>query len=93
MLISIILWVIFGAVVGFLADLLDSSVSLSWPERIVVGVVGAVVGGTIAHLLTTGSLDITSAASFDIVSLIVSVVGALISIFAWKKIKGSSASV
>lgn len=89
MLISIILWVIFGAVVGFVADLIDSSVSLSWPERIVVGVVGAVVGGTIAHLLTTGSLDITSAASFDIISLIVSVVGALIAIFVWKKVKGS----
>lgn len=93
MLVSIILWVIFGAIVGFIADMLDSSVSLSWPERIVVGVVGAVVGGTIAHLLTTGSLDLSSAASFDIVSLIVSVIGALVSIFVWKRVRGSSASV
>ncbi len=90
MLMSIILWVIFGAIVGFIADMLDSSVALSWPERIVVGVVGAVVGGTIAHLLTTGSLDLASAASFDIVSLIVSVIGALISIFVWKRVRRST---
>lgn len=89
MLISIILWIIFGAIVGFIADLIDSSVKLSWLERIVIGIIGAVVGGTIAHLLTTGSLDITSAASFDIISLIVSVVGALIAIFVWKRVRGS----
>ncbi len=88
-MISIIVWIVFGAVVGFIADALDSSVALSWPERIVVGVVGAVVGGTLAHLLTTGSLDLASAASFDLVSIIISVVGALISIFVWKRVRGS----
>ena len=93
MLLSIILWVIFGAVVGFIADALDSSVNLSWAERIVVGVVGAVVGGTIAHLITTGNLDLVSAASFDIVSMVVSVVGALISIFTWKKIKKNNLAI
>lgn len=93
MLVSILLWVIFGAVVGFIADAIDSSVSLSWPEKIVVGIVGAVVGGTIAHLITTGSFDVTSAASFDLLSIVVSVVGALISIFVWKKVRGTNAAV
>jgi uncharacterized membrane protein YeaQ/YmgE (transglycosylase-associated protein family) len=49
-MVDIILWVIFGAIVGFIADYLDKSVTLSWVERIVVGVVGAVIGGTIANL-------------------------------------------
>lgn len=93
MIVSIVLWVIFGAIVGFIADALIKSVALSWTERVVVGIVGAVVGGTLAHLLTTGSFDLASAASFDIVSIIVSVIGASIAIFAWKAIRGSNNSI
>jgi len=92
MIVNILFFVVFGAIVGFIADFIDSSVSLSWPEKIAVGIIGAVVGGTITHVLTTGNLSLTSAASFDIVSIIVSVVGALISIFVWQKIKGKSAN-
>ena len=82
---NIILWIIFGAIVGYLADYIDKSVSLTWIERIVVGVVGAVIGGTLANLLTTGTLDITTAAGFNIVSIIISVIGALIALFIWKR--------
>jgi uncharacterized membrane protein YeaQ/YmgE (transglycosylase-associated protein family) len=82
---NIILWIIFGAIVGFLADYIDKSVTLTWIERTVVGIVGAVIGGTLANLLTTGSLDITAAAGFNIVSIIISVIGALIALFIWKR--------
>ena len=82
---GIILWIIFGAIVGFIADYIDSSVHLSWVERIVVGVVGAVVGGTVVSILTTGRLDFTTAGGFDLVSLIVAIMGALLSLFVWKK--------
>lgn len=87
---SILLWIVFGALVGFVADYIDSSVHLSWLERVVAGVVGAVVGGTLASLLTTGSLDITAAAGFDLISIVVAVVGSLIAIFAWKRVRPSS---
>lgn len=87
---SILLWIVFGALVGFIADYIDNSVQLSWLERIVVGVAGALVGGTIASLLTTGNLDITAAAGFDLISIVVAVIGSLIAIFAWKKLKPSS---
>ncbi len=86
---SILLWIIFGAIVGFIADYIDSSVHLSWVERIVVGIVGAMVGGTLATLITTGTLDFNAASGFDIMSIIIAVVGALIAIFAWKKFKPS----
>jgi uncharacterized membrane protein YeaQ/YmgE (transglycosylase-associated protein family) len=82
---NIILWIIFGAIVGFLADYIDKSVTLTWIERTVVGIVGAVIGGTLANLLTTGSLDITAAAGFNIVSIVISVIGALIALFIWKR--------
>ena len=87
---SILLWVVFGAIVGFIADYIDSSVHLSWLERIVVGIAGAVVGGTVASLLTTGNLDITAAAGFDLISIVVAVIGSLIAIFAWKRVRPSS---
>ena len=83
---NIILWIIFGAIVGFLADYIDKSVTLTWIERLVVGIVGAVIGGTLANLLTTGSLDITAAAGFNIVSIVISVIGALIALFIWKRL-------
>ncbi len=84
---SIILWIVFGAIAGFIADFLDRSVSLSWIERIVVGIVGAFVGGIIATLLTTGELSLTASADFNIISLIIAVLGALLALFAWKKLK------
>ena len=83
---SIILWIIFGAIVGFIADYIDNSVTLSWVERIVVGVVGALIGGTLASLLSGGGLNLSFAAGFDLVSIILSVIGALIAVFVWKRV-------
>lgn len=83
---GIIMWIVFGAIVGFIADYIDRSVSLSWIERIVVGIVGAVVGGTLASLLTTGTINLDSAAGFDIMSILLSVIGALIALFVWKRV-------
>ena len=88
---NILLWIVFGALVGFIADYIDKSVHLSWIERIIVGMVGAVVGGTLATLVTTGNLDVTAAVGFDIMSIILAVVGALIAIFVWKRFRPSSA--
>jgi uncharacterized membrane protein YeaQ/YmgE (transglycosylase-associated protein family) len=84
---TLLFWILFGAIAGFLADLIDRSVALTWVERILVGVVGAVIGGTLYHLLTTGDLDITASAGFDLVSIIVAVVGGLIALFAYKRFR------
>ncbi len=84
-MISIILWIIFGAVIGFIADFIDKSVTLSWIERVVVGIVGAVIGGTAAQILTTGTISLAVAGGFDLVSIVLSVIGALVAIFIWKR--------
>lgn len=87
---GILVWIVFGALVGLIADYIDKSVQLSWIERIVVGIVGALVGGTLVTLITTGRLDLTAGSGFDVMSIIVAVVGALIAVFAWKKLRPSS---
>lgn len=86
-MLNIILWIVFGALAGFIADLFDKSVVLSWPERIIVGIVGAFVGGFIVTLITTGSLDITGSNDFNIISILVAVLGALVALFAYKRLR------
>lgn len=88
-MVNIILWIVFGALAGFLADLFDKSVVLSWPERIIVGIVGAFVGGFIVNLLTTGTLDITGSNDFNIISILVAVLGGLIALFVYKRTRRS----
>jgi uncharacterized membrane protein YeaQ/YmgE (transglycosylase-associated protein family) len=83
---SIILFIIFGALVGFIADYFDRSVHLTWLERTIVGIVGAVVGGTLYNTLTTGTVAISTADGFNIVSIVVAVLGALVTLFVWKRI-------
>lgn len=84
---NIILWVVFGALAGFLADYFDKAVILSWPERIVVGIVGAFIGGFVVNLLTTGTLDITGSNDFNILSIIVAVLGGFVALFVYKRTK------
>ena len=84
---NIIWWIIFGAIAGFLADLLDKSVVLSWPERIIVGIVGAFVGGFLANLITTGSLALTGSNDFNIISMVIAVLGGLVALFIYKRMR------
>jgi len=84
---NILLWIVFGALAGFIADAIDKSVHLSWPERIGVGIVGAFLGGLVANLLTTGTLAITATNDFNIISIVVAVIGALLALFLYKRMR------
>lgn len=83
---GILLFILFGALVGFIADYFDRSIHMSWLERTIVGIVGAVVGGTLYNVLTTGTLALTPASGFDIVSVVLAVLGALVTLFVWKRV-------
>lgn len=80
MLFDILFWVIFGLIVGFIANLIDPS-----PQRggmlgnILLGVAGAVLAGWI-----TQALNLPAVAGFNLYSLAASVVGALIVLFIYK---------
>lgn len=81
---GIILWIIFGALVGWVASLIMKTDSRQGPLlNIIVGIVGAVIGGWIMSLLgesgTTG---------FNIYSFLVALLGAVVLIFAVKAVRG-----
>jgi uncharacterized membrane protein YeaQ/YmgE (transglycosylase-associated protein family) len=72
---DIVLWIIFGAIAGWLADLIMKS-DHGVIEDIILGIVGALIGGFIMN--TVGQPGVTG---FNIYSLVVSVIGAVVLIF------------
>jgi len=81
---GIILWIIFGALVGWVASLIMKTDAQQGPLlNIIVGIVGALIGGWIMSLLgesgTTG---------FNIYSFLVALLGAVVLIFAVKAVRG-----
>lgn len=72
---NIIIWIIFGALAGWIADIIMGS-DHSLIENIVLGIIGALVGGFI--MSTFGQPGITG---FNIYSLIVAIVGSTVLIF------------
>ncbi len=74
MIVSIIVWIIFGAVVGWIASLLVGTDQEQGPLlNIVVGIIGAVIGAFISSLLTGAQ-----ATGINIMSFIWAIIGACI---------------
>lgn len=83
---GIILWIIFGALVGWVASLLMKTDAQQGPMlNIIVGIVGAVLGGWIMSFF--GQTGVTG---FNLTSFIVALVGAIVLIFIVKAVRGSS---
>jgi uncharacterized membrane protein YeaQ/YmgE (transglycosylase-associated protein family) len=72
---GIFLWIILGAVAGWIADIIMHS-GHGLLEDIILGVVGAFVGGFVMNLL--GQTGFTG---FNLYGLIVAVIGAIVLIF------------
>jgi uncharacterized membrane protein YeaQ/YmgE (transglycosylase-associated protein family) len=68
-------WIVLGAVAGWLASLINkTNQSQGWIGNIVLGIVGALVGGFLWNLIA----DEDNVIGFSIGSLIIAVIGALI---------------
>jgi uncharacterized membrane protein YeaQ/YmgE (transglycosylase-associated protein family) len=80
---NLLAWIILGLIAGAIAKAI-------YPGRqgggilgtMLLGIIGALVGGTIVTLLETGRLQLT-AATLSIPGLIVAIIGAIIAIFLW----------
>jgi uncharacterized membrane protein YeaQ/YmgE (transglycosylase-associated protein family) len=86
---AIILFVVFGLVVGFLARaLMPGSQNMGWLMTAVLGVVGSFVGGFLVSLITD-----TRVLDFNTAGLIGSVVGALLVLMIGSRAGGRHASI
>ncbi|MGH7998221.1 MAG: GlsB/YeaQ/YmgE family stress response membrane protein [Brasilonema sp.] len=78
---NLIAWVVLGLLAGAIAKAIyPGSQGGGILATLVLGIVGAFVGGTLVNVLQTGSLTLTSA-SLTIPGLFVAVLGAIIAIF------------
>ncbi|MBW4522749.1 MAG: GlsB/YeaQ/YmgE family stress response membrane protein [Scytolyngbya sp. HA4215-MV1] len=80
---NIIAWLVLGLLAGAIAKAIypgDQGGGIL--ATIILGIVGAFIGGSLYTLLSTGSLALTST-GLSIPGLIVAVIGAMIAIFLW----------
>ena len=71
---GILLWILFGAIAGWIASMLTgNNARMGLIANIVVGLIGAVIGGWVASLLGIGTLLV-----FDFRSLLIAIGGAVI---------------
>ncbi|MBI4346992.1 MAG: GlsB/YeaQ/YmgE family stress response membrane protein [Elusimicrobia bacterium] len=83
-----IAFLILGLVAGFIARwLMPGPDPMGWLGTMLLGIVGSLVGGTLAALLFGGTLDINAS------GLLGSIIGALIVLWAWRQWGGRRATV
>lgn len=83
---NIIAWIVLGLIAGALAKVIYPGYQGGGIlSTILLGIVGAFLGGTLVTLLQTGTLQIT-ATTFSIPGIFVAVIGALIAIWLWHMI-------
>jgi len=75
---GILSWIIFGALAGWVASMIaGTNREMGWLENIIVGIVGAFIGGFLFSLITQQSSYMT----FSFGSFVVAVIGAIILLF------------
>ncbi|HLP43906.1 MAG TPA: GlsB/YeaQ/YmgE family stress response membrane protein [Candidatus Nanoarchaeia archaeon] len=80
---GIILWIIFGGIVGWFASLImGTDAQQGIVLNVIVGIVGAVIGGWVMSLVGAGAVS-----GFNIPSFLVALLGAVILIGIVKIIK------
>lgn len=82
---NIIGWAVLGLVAGAIAKLIyPGTQGGGIISTMILGIVGAFVGGTLYTLITTGKFAITTAAAGTLIpSLIFAVLGSMVAIFLW----------
>jgi len=77
---GLITWLIFGAIAGWLASLINkTNAAQGWIGNIVLGIVGAIVGGFVYRLIVGDGFTLR----FNVGSLLVAILGALLVSYLW----------
>lgn len=89
MLMDIIAWIIIGGLAGWVASLIMKTDSqMGVPANIIVGIIGALIGGFVMRMLSGESPD-----AFSISGFIMAVLGAVILLGILKLMSGSRKNV
>ena len=72
-MINWLLWLILGAIAGFLARVILGRSAAAWWQDVIIGALGAVIGGYIAVALGLGAVT-----GLNLYSLLVAVFGAIV---------------
>ncbi len=81
---GILSWILFGLIAGLLAKwIMPGKDPGGFIVTILIGIAGAVVGGFISTALGFGDIS-----GFDLRSMLIAIGGALVLLFAYRKIKG-----
>jgi uncharacterized membrane protein YeaQ/YmgE (transglycosylase-associated protein family) len=85
---NIIAWIILGLIAGAIAKAIyPGHQGGGIFTTMVLGIIGALIGGTLVTLLETGRLQFT-AATLSIPGIIVAIIGAIVAIFIWNLLAG-----
>jgi uncharacterized membrane protein YeaQ/YmgE (transglycosylase-associated protein family) len=89
---NIIAWIVLGLLAGAIAKAIyPGSQGGGILTTMVLGIVGAFVGGSIATFATTGKLALTAAGTgLSVPGIFIAVLGAIVAIFVWGLINRSS---
>jgi uncharacterized membrane protein YeaQ/YmgE (transglycosylase-associated protein family) len=88
---NIIAWIVLGLLAGAIAKAIYPGYQGGGIlATIILGIIGAFVGGTLYTFFTTGSLQLV-ATGLSIPGLFIAILGALVAIFLWGLISRSAA--
>jgi uncharacterized membrane protein YeaQ/YmgE (transglycosylase-associated protein family) len=83
---SILAWIVLGLIAGFIASKIYVGTGQGILMDIVLGIVGAVVGGYLFDMLGAGGIT-----GFNIWSMLVAIVGAVLVLWVYHAVSGRSA--
>jgi len=85
MVMGVLGWIVLGLIAGFIASKLVNNRGEGLPFDILLGIVGAVIGGWLFN--AAGATGVTG---FNVWSLLVAVVGAVVLLVVWHAIRRST---